>query len=133
MANRYYRSQFNFSNSAKPVTLTAKVSIGASGAPTLVSGTGMGILSVARVSAGLYDITLDRAFNGLMMVNVMPIAPSGVSAAPIINVVSEQVSNSSVPKLRIQTNDADTPAATDPASGESLMIEIKLNDSSLGF
>lgn len=133
MANRYYRSQFNFSNSAKPVTLRAKVSIGASGAPTLVSGTGRGIASVVRVSAGLYDITLDRAFNGLMMMNVMPIAPSGVSAAPIINVVSEQVATASAPKIRIQTNDADTPAATDPASGESLMLEIQLNDSSLDY
>lgn len=133
MANRYYRSQFNFSNSAKPVTLRAKVSIGSSGAPTLVSGTGRGIASVTKTGTGVYEIQLDRAFNELMMVSVMPIASSGVSAAPIINVKSEDVSNAAAPIIEIQTSDGDTPAPTNPASGEVLMIEIQLNDSSLDY
>lgn len=141
MANRYYRSQFNFSNSAKPVTLRAKAAIGASGAVTgnaPVSGTGRGIASISKVSTGVYDIVLDRPFNGLMMVKLMAIASSGVPAAPVMVVKSEQVSNSSSPKIRIQTNAATSASdttliATNPASGETLMIEIQLNDSSLDY
>jgi len=135
MSNYYFRSQFNFSNSAKPVTLRAKIAIGASGDPSIVSGTGMGIASVSRDSAGKFTIALSRPFHDLMSVHLMPIAASaspGSCAAPVMNIISEDVANQSAPELKIRSNDY-TGVATDPAEGEVLLVEIVLNDSSLGY
>lgn len=131
MSNRYYRSQFNFSNAAKTVSLRAKVSIGALGAPTLVSGTGMGIASISRVSAGEYDIVLDRAFSKLMAMQVMPVSAS-LPAAPVASVKLDDVANPASPKITVQLTDL-AGVAADPASGEAMLIEIVLNDSALAY
>lgn len=135
MSNYYFRSQFSFSNSAKPVTLRAKIAIGALGDPVIVANTGMGIASVVRNAAGKFTINLSRPFHDLMSVHLMPIAASaspGSCAAPIMNVMAEQVANSATPKLQIRSNDY-TGVATDPAQGEIIMVEIVLNDSSLNY
>lgn len=131
MPNYNYRSQFNYSFSAKPVVLRGKITFGASGAPTLVSGTGMGITSVVRNSAGTYTIDLGRAFTNLMAVDVMPVAASA-PAAPVVRVAADNVASASLHNLQIVFSVA-AGTATDPASGEAVLIEIVLNDSSLAY
>lgn len=135
MSNYYFRSQFNFSNSAKPVTLRAKIVIDAMGDPSVVSGTGMGIASVSRDAAGKLSIVLSRPFHDLMSVHAMAMAASaspGSVPAPIINLMSEDVSNPAAPMIKIRTNDL-TGVATDLADGDMLLVEIVLNDSSLPY
>lgn len=131
MANYNYRSQFNFSYSAKPVALRCSVSFGSSGAPTIVSGTGMGISSITRNSAGDYSIALSRAYNGLMHIKQVFNSGSSAPASPGMWIKTNSVAVAAAPLVRIVFNSAGT--ATDPASGEVVLLEILLNDSSLGY
>lgn len=128
MPNYNYRSQFKYSFAAKPVSLIMQVNFGASGAPTIVSGTGMGIASIVRNSAGDYTISLGRAYGALMGLHKTNIS-SSAPAAPSMYVKSNLVASAGT--IEIVMNSAGT--ATDPASGESALLEIVLNDSSLPF
>jgi hypothetical protein len=130
MANFNYRSQFAYSYAGQKVTLLAKVTIGASGAPTLVSTTGMGISSITRTATGKYAILLTNAFASLLDVNVNFISGTSAPAAPAVNVVTDAVSTASAPTLTIQCRDI-AAAAADPANGETMLIAIDLNRSSL--
>jgi hypothetical protein len=127
MSNFNYRSQFNFSFSAKPVVLRMQVSFGSSGAPTISSG-GMGISSITRNSAGDYTILLSKKFANLMMLNSMMIS-SSAPAAPELRVKADAVASAG--SLEIVFSAAGV--ATDPASGEKVLLEIVLNDSSLSY
>lgn len=129
MANYRYRSQFHYSYCAKLVSLLPSVSFGASGAPTIVANTGMGITSVARVSAGKYNITLSRAFGSLIHIKHVFNSGASAPAAPGMYISSNAVSTASAPVLQIVFNAAGTP--TDPASGEIVYLDVILNDSSL--
>ncbi len=131
MSNVNYRSQFMSSYAGQFVKLMAKVSIGASGAPTIASKSGMGISSIVRNSAGNYTINLTQAFYNLFGIQVVSISGSSAPAAPLLNIVSNNVQTSSAPSVIIQLRNA-SGAATDPASGEVLLIEIDLNRSSTG-
>lgn len=130
MANLRYRSQFHQSYAALRASLFATVTFGATGAPTLVAGTGMGITSITRSSAGVYVIALSQPFNTLLGVRstfVNATAP----ASPSVFVTSNAVATRSAPALTIEFNAAGT--ATDPASGESVLLEIVLNNSALSY
>jgi len=131
MANYNFRSQFHYSYSAKPVVLRATVSFGASGAPTIVSGTGMGISSIIRNSAGDYSIALSRAFGGLMALSHVFNSGASAPAAPDMYIKTDSVSSGTAPLVRVVFDAAGT--ATDPASGEKVLLEIVLNDSSLAY
>lgn len=130
MANFRGRSQFSYSYAAKRVVLTAKISIGASGAPTIVSGTGQGIASIARTSAGKYTVTLSSPYNALLMIRHVINSGSSAPAAPGLYIAADN-SASTTPTIQIVTNSAGT--ATDPASGEIISLQIELNDSSLSY
>jgi hypothetical protein len=129
MGNFLYRSQFVRGFAGEPVELRASISFGAAGAPTLVAGTGMGISSVVRNSAGDFTIALSQAFVSLMGVDHVMIS-SAASAAPELRVKANSVSSASAPSIEIVTSAAGT--ATDPASGEIMLIKILLNRSSTG-
>lgn len=131
MPNFNYRSQFTYSFAAKPVVLRAKIAIGAAGAPTVVSGTGMGIASVVRNSAGTYTIDLGRAFSALMNVQAVFVS-SGAPAAPTIRVAADNSASSTLHNIQIVTSTS-AGTATDPASGEAMLIEILVSDSSLPY
>ena len=66
MANRYKKDMQAMVTNV--VHLYCKASIGASGAPTLVTANGasLGIASIARTAAGDYTITLDDSYNILL-------------------------------------------------------------------
>lgn len=125
MANRNF-AEFRYSLEKKVVDLFAKVTVGATGAPTLARG--KGIASVVRNSAGLYTITLADKYNALLGATVTCIVPTGVQAAPNPQIVSETVATTKT--VVIQFNDLSTPSATDPAEGESFLVHLALSNSS---
>lgn len=124
MASRLF--QFRYSYERDLVDIQAKISIGASGAPTLTLA--KGIVSMTRNSAGNYTIKLKDQFNKLMDVKVSFISGSSAPAAPLVNVVSEQVNNAT-PSLIIQCRDI-AAAAADPASGEVMLLHIQCRNAS---
>lgn len=131
MAKVNYRSQFSYSFAGQAVKLMPKVSFGASGAPTLVSGTGMGVESVTRNGAGDYSILLSNTFAQLLNVDVAFDSGTSAPAAPSLNIRSNAVSTIAAPVLRVQFRNI-AGAATDPASGEIAYFIIELNRSSTG-
>jgi len=113
--------QFSYSYERDLAHIVPKISIGASGAPTIVNG--KGVVSVVRNSAGNYTLTLKDPFYLLMGVSCTSISGSSAPAAPILNVVSETVNSTKT--IIIQLRDS-AGVATDPASGEILMMHILL-------
>lgn len=116
--------QFDYFYERDVVNVIAKITIGATGAPTLTQA--KGIASITRNSAGNYTVALkDRAYLFLGMSCNFLVAAAAAPAAPIVTVVSETV-NSSSPAVVIQCFDADTPAATDPAEGEIMLLQLQV-------
>lgn len=136
MANRRYRSQFRFSMHKDPTDIFARVTFGASGAPTLDTANSPGIVSVTRNSAGNYtfvfgtntQLALDT-YNYLLSVEhrfVTPTAP----AAPGMYVSANAISTVGTASITLQFNAAGT--ATDPGSGEQVLLDFILRNSSIG-
>lgn len=136
----------------KVVKIFGRVTIGATGAPTLVTsvattdGNGntvsvwnpsKGIASITRVSAGKYTIQLGRAdsvvgtqvdtYNGLLNFNSI-IVNSTLSAVNGVQVLSDSVKSTG--QLQIQFLSF-AGAATDPSSGDVISFEIILKNSAL--
>lgn len=130
MANRRF-FQFRFSAEAQVVDLWCNISIGASGAPTLTENKNKGISSITRVSAGIYDIFLSDNYTRLLNAQAAVLVSSGVPTAPIMNVITDS-SAAATPKIRVQfSNVAASPAATDPANGDVLLVQLTLKNSSI--
>jgi hypothetical protein len=130
MPNPVFRTnQFSYSF-AQPEHLFAKVTFGASGAPTIVSGTGMGISSIVRNSAGNFTINLSHAYFATLMVKHV-FVDSSAPASPSMFVLSDLSNSSSSPSIVIEFNASGT--ATDPASGEEVLLEISLQKSSVRY
>lgn len=125
MSNRLY-TQFRYSLEKKVVDLFADVTFGATGAPTLVSTKSKGIKSITRSSAGKYVITLSDAYVGLLLVKHIFIN-STAPASPSSYVVSHTVGSANPATVTVQFNAAGT--ATDPASGEEVLLQFVLRDS----
>lgn len=126
MSNRYM-TQFRYSLENAVVDLYLRVSIGASGAPTLVSGQNKGVLSIVRNSAGNYTITLTDSYRRLLNAEQKFIVATGVPAAPSMNIVSDNVATLATPTVVIQTVTGSTP--TDPANGEIMLLQLSLKNS----
>lgn len=128
MANRRLY-QFHEKYEAKTVEILMKVTIAGSGAPTLVANQNKGIVSIARASAGKYTITLKDKFMRLLSAQSTSINATGISAAPQFALISDN-SASTTPTVVVQyANNAVT--ATDPASGDVLLISLKFKNSSI--
>lgn len=118
--------QFRGAFEAGMVDITMKVSIGASGAPTLVSNQNKGIASIVRNSAGNYTINMQDPYVRLMMFDRMNLSASA-SAAPETRVIAD---NSPSNNIVIQMSSGGV--ATDPASGEVILMHLILKNSSVG-
>jgi hypothetical protein len=128
MANRLlYNSGFSFVK--KKVSLFASVAIGASGAPTLSTALSRGIASISRVSAGLYTVTLQDRYQGLLGVRYTLVLASGSPAAFQMAVRANSVT-AATPTLQVGFIDA-AGAAVDIANGTTLLLKIELNDSTV--
>jgi hypothetical protein len=129
MSNRRYQ-QFSWSNATMPVTVYAQVTFGATGAPTLNKGSN-DISSVVRNSAGDYTFTFRSTFAQLLGINYTFNSGASAPTGPFMAVKSNLIATAASKSIEIVFRDADTPAATDPASGEILYISFTFNNSSL--
>ena len=136
MANRRYRSQFRFSFHKDPVDIFAHVTFGASGAPTLDSANSSGIVSVTRNSAGNFTFVFGTnsqlafdTYNYLLMVKHV-FNQASAPAAPGMWVSANSISTVGTASITLQFNAAGVP--TDPASGESVLIDFILRNSDQG-
>lgn len=138
MANRQF-TQFSYQLEKGLVRLYARVNIGATGAPTLVTTTSasgnpsQGIVSVSRSSAGKYVITLGTNATSLDTYQRLVFAQANVIASTISTVVSTQISveavtTASAPAVTIQCLAA-AGTAVDPNSGDVLLVELVLKNS----
>lgn len=140
MANRYYNNQA-FTLSPCVVKIFARVTFGAAGAPTLVQGAtflSKGVVSVTRNSQGLFTFVFGTqagmldVYPYLLGVNVTWDATGnagGAPAAPLYAVSSNAVATAASCSAQISFFDADTPAVTDPASGEAAWFEFTFKNS----
>lgn len=119
--------QFRYSYERDLVDTQAKITIGATGAPTLTLA--KGIASITRNSAGNYTIVMQERMYLLTDVKCSFISGSSAPAAPMFNVVSEQVNNAT-PSMIVQFRAIDNSTATDPASGEVLLLHIQCRSAS---
>lgn len=120
MANRNYSRQQALEREVK--ALFAEVSIGASGAPTLVRG--LGIASIVRNSAGLYTLTLQDKYDRLMHMDVKQL----VASAEDLNfqLAAEDVDSAKTVQFRCIA----AAVETDPSSGSRLFIRLSLRNTS---
>ena len=68
MANRLF-NQFSFGLEKMRVSLFLRMTSGAAGAPTLVASDSKGIASVQHIGVGLYRITLQDAYQKMLMMS----------------------------------------------------------------
>lgn len=120
--------QFNPSYVSGITPIFAKVTFGASGAPTLSTSAGQatGITSIAggaaASSTGVYTIVLNGPFSSFLGASaVFEVTATGIGASPIMGIKSYTASTRT---LVITFSDVETPAATDPASGEILHLTL---------
>lgn len=123
MANRNFNRYQALEKEVK--SLFAKVAIGASGAPTLDAASSLGVASISRSSAGLYVLTLQDKYMKLSHAHCEIVTPTAESIAS--HVVSETVATNQTITFRCTA----TGTATDPASGDSLLIHIQVKNSSV--
>lgn len=131
MANRYF-TQWLWALEKNPANLWARVTFGASGAPTLNGINSKGIATIARNSAGNYTITFGTTQNTDKYKDIYFVQPTflragGNPAAPHMYVVSETVATTG--KIIIQFLAANGTSATDPDSGSEVWLEFNLKTS----
>ncbi len=129
MANKM-AFQFRYSYEREITDIYLKVNIAGSGAPTIASGNAKGVTSITHNSAGNYTILLSQPYNRLLDVSSQSISGSSAQAAPMCTVVSEAVATAAAPTVILQYRAIDNSTATDPASGEVLLIKISVRNSS---
>lgn len=128
MANRRFRSQFQYGLEAMIVELYLVADIGAAGAPTLRANDSKGIESMVRDSAGQYTITLQDQYNKLLALDI-GVESTNPPAAPLQHLEVEDVASAKT--LQVQFLDIDNSTPTDPANGEVVRMRITLGNSSV--
>ena len=133
-------NQFSLALEKDQVSLFARVTFGATGAPTLVAAQSKGIKSITRNSAGNYTIVFGNSANPTLPIDTYQkflfagclFDESGTSAAPaspLMYLTNDSSYLPNVGSLTIQfTNVAQ--AATDPASGEAVDLMFDFRNSS---
>lgn len=105
-------------------SLFAKITIGATGAPTLTKG--VGIASVARSAAGKYTITLDDTYVRLLHVDVKHLVSTVEDL--VWQVTAETVSTTKTVAVAASTGGT----FTDPSNGCVLLVRIDLKNTTAG-
>jgi hypothetical protein len=130
MANRNFQRMQSLTREVK--VLHAKITIGASGAPTLVSDSSVGVASISRTSEGLYVLTLDDKYSSLLNVH-----SSWEDTTP--EPTRFQINSESVASAKTITFNTYEPTAADdtamvvgdPVSGAILRLTIELKNTSV--
>ena len=126
-------NQFAISYEKGLVHIFAAVSIGASGAPTLVASKNQGIKSVTRNSAGNYTVTFgaigQAGIDKYQRLMSMDGCVSNVTASAIIAVqpLADAVASGS---MTVVTSSASATAA-DPESGSTLLLHFVVKNSTV--
>lgn len=119
MANRNFNRRQALEKEVKD--LYVRVSVGASGAPTLVSR--IGIASIARDSAGTYTLVLQDRYVALKFFQVSFLDDSAQDLrAQILD------DSSATADKYIQFATLTGASATDPQSGQTMLIKIELKN-----
>jgi hypothetical protein len=119
-------NQFTLCLEKRQVNVFCSFSVGASGAPTLLIPNSKGIKSIVRNSAGNYTLTFQDNFVKFLGMDMIVQNSSGIAAAPNVGLISANVQT--VPgTLNFVTSSAGS--ATDPASGDTVYLSIRLGDS----
>lgn len=132
MANRYGKA-FAQTMETKLWKIYAKVTYGASGAPTLDKVNSKGIVSVTRNGAGDFTFVFGTnagmldVWNKVMCVKHVYNSGSSAPASPGMYIKTNSVATSGTCSIRLILNSAGT--ATDPASGEIGYYEFTFGDS----
>lgn len=121
MANRNFNRKQALDKEVKEIY--AKITIGATGAPTLVTADSIGVQSVTRSSAGVYVVTLQDKYVKLLFLSANIVTPTAEDVH--VNMVSETVASSRQVTLRVCTG----AVATDPANGDTLLVAFQLKNS----
>lgn len=104
--------------------LNVEISIGATGAPTLVKK--LGVASISRTSAGLYVLTLQDKYSRFINMQIMQEAAAAEDLD--FQVVSKSVNSAKTITFLCKTGGV----ATDPSNGSRLYLDISLKNSSVG-
>lgn len=129
MANRRLE-QFQLSYQRIPIHAWAKITFGSTGAPTLT--TNPLFSGVTRNSAGDYTLALRDLFKqGIISVDHVFNTGSGTGPAAPGMWIRTDSSTSSTKTIRIVFNTGGT--ATDPASGEIVLLHFVFNDQTITF
>ena len=123
MANRNFNRLQALSKEIK--LIYCRATIAGTGAPTLVSADSLGVASISRVSAGLYDITLSDQYVKLALGEAVIRTPTAEDIKA--NVVSEAVASTKIIRVRCTTG----AVATDPANGDQLACVFHLKNSTV--
>lgn len=133
MANIYGR-QFNLTIEPVQVSLFLRATIGAAGAPTLVTSKSKGIKSIAQTATGTYTITFGNSsaiqdYVKLFMVHsVFDTTAVGSAVAPVAPIAA--VITDAVTAGTVQVKFFDYAGVVgNPASGEVMMLRIDLGNS----
>ncbi len=121
MANRNFQRRQALESEVKDIY--AKVTVGSSGAPTLVSP--VGVASIARNSAGNYTITLQDKYSSLKFFRVSFKASSAQDMN--VQIIAEDVAAAKTVNFVCLTG----ASATDPASGQTMLIKLELKNTSV--
>lgn len=121
MASRLFQMHYKYERDT--VTIHATIAIGSSGAPTLTTGLNKGIVSCTRNSAGDYTIVLKDNANKLLGVQMSVENSTGIPAAPVMGIKTNNITSTTSPSIRIVTSNL-SGVATDPASGDIVRLAI---------
>jgi len=122
MANRLF-NQFSFGLEKMRVSLFLHMTIGAAGAPTLITDESKGIASVSRIGVGLYRITLQDQYNKFLMASNLRKLSSN-AAGMLLNL--ESVASSKI--IEVAFVDA-AGAQVELGNGEDVRMSIVLRNS----
>lgn len=136
MANRFF-NQFRLSLEKQVVDIFGRVTIGGTGAPTLVAAQSKGIVSVTRTATGRYvfvfgtNTSLLDTYGKLLKVAVTFDESSNSGTAPVSNsfyVFANAISTSGTASVTVQFTNS-TGTGTDPASTEAILITFTFRNS----
>lgn len=120
MANRTFNRRQALEKEIKDIY--AKVTVGSSGAPTLVSP--VGVASIVRNSAGNYTITLQDKYMALRFAQVSFLDDNAQDLRA--QLIAEDVASAKTVQFVCLTG----ASATDPQSGQTMFIKLELKNTS---
>jgi hypothetical protein len=132
MADRAFHNSYR-ALELEVVHLYAKVTIGGTGAPTLVTASSKGVASVVRNSAGEYKVTLSDKYSALLWGSASILTTTGSDPATVGVVARLEVDSvtAATPYVQFQCYALDDGAAADPASGATFLIKLELKNTSV--